>query len=177
MDKKLIALLKSAGVTHEELNSQNAETRSTARRLLAMAYPTAHVVLEDEKGDNLTKSVTIDGITTTKATFTALTTRAFSDSAYGLSNYKFISFVRLSSIIPVEAAKASEKTLIPTIEVKVKGKKGKSEIITNEEDETPDELRNVDDIPDDDIDTPSVKESVNEDAKAPETTVKQARTV
>lgn len=124
MDKKLIALLKSANVTHEELNSQNVTIRDNARRKLALAYPSAYVVLEDNRANSLTHAPTIDGIITTKPTNRNLVMLAFAHSAYALQNFRFVSFDNLANVIPIEAAKVSATSgLIGSVTAKtVKGK-------------------------------------------------------
>lgn len=151
MNKKLIAILDSVGLTHESLNSPNLGIREQSRRTLAAAYPTAKIVCENSQSSNLTLPVDIDGVRTTKPTNRNLNATAYAQSPHALHNFAFVSIDNLDGVI------LATETVVKSGEVKT-GKIGtvkaetKSETKKGKKDETPDEtpseLRPLDQIPD-----------------------------
>lgn len=137
MNKKLIALLGAIGLTHEALNSPDRQTRDEARHTLAAAYPTAYVISEDAKCNELTFPVEIDGVKCTKPTNANLTAVSFADSAHGLINFNFVSLDKLDNIIPVSETAVSTKEVktgkIGSVTTKAE-KKGKQEEKANIQD-------------------------------------------
>lgn len=156
MNKKLIAILGSVGLTHESLNSPNLGIREQSRRTLASAYPTAKIVCENSQSSNLTLPVDIDGVRTLKPTNRNLNATAYAQSPHALHNFAFVSIDNLDGVILATetVAKSGEvKTgKIGTVKAETKSetkseiKKGKAK--DEEAQETPSELRPLDEIPD-----------------------------